>query len=236
MEKKSLLSFLKNEYNFDCNLKFLIEEHEISEIVAEIIDWIQNTKHDYIEVLTFARDFYIGSDLNETNKNEFYSELQKQDFFKVLETNLYCGNFEKISYTIYTIGKFSNYSNAILLEKLYESGKITNNLFLIYRCLNELDWLGSKKFPKYLIDLKNENSLYSNFVLLYFYDVKNKTNEIEKILSNQKFKKVFKSRKFVLNKLFKNLLVLENSYNENQEINWNKTDFENLILDIFLDN
>ena len=124
----------------------------------------------------------------------------------------------------------------MLLEKLYESGKITNNLFLIYRCLNELDWLGSKKFPKYLIDLKNENSLYSNFVLLYFYDVKNETNEIEKILSNQKFEKVFKSRKFALNKLFKNLLVLENSYNENQEINWNKTDFENLILNLFLDN
>ena len=84
--------------------------------------------------------------------------------------------------------------------------------------------------------MKNENSLYSNFVLLYFYDVKNETNEIEKILSNQKFEKVFKSRKFALNNLFKNLLVLENLYNENQEINWNKTDFENLILDIFLDN
>jgi hypothetical protein len=233
MKKAFLLDYLKNEYSFDCNLNFLFEDITISELVSEIIDWIVNSKHDYVETLTFARDFHLGSDLSKNTKKEYYEELKKQHFFKVLENNLHCTDLEKISYTIYTIGKFSDNKNSFILENAYENSFKDKNLILSYRCLSELDWLESKKNLLYIEDLKIENSIYSNFILLYLFDMYNNEKEINKILLKSEFKHIFQSNLFTENDLYLNLMDLETKYNKAYSFSWSKKDIENFILSFY---
>ena len=113
----TLLTFLQNEYikKVDCNLRFLLDKYSVEEIVKRIIGWLGNDTLNYFDTTTFARDFYIGSDLNQEEKDSFYNELQRQGFFEHLNSFLYSTSFPVCSWTIYTIGKFSEPENARFL-------------------------------------------------------------------------------------------------------------------------
>lgn len=129
-----LLFFLQNEYTFDCKLKFWVDKYSIENIVREIVEWLKIDNLNYFDTTTFARDFYIGSDLSQENKHIFYKELKRQGFFKELNTFLYSNNFSVCSWTIYTIGKFSNNENVDYLETAYETNFSLTNPILSYRC------------------------------------------------------------------------------------------------------
>lgn len=153
----NLLEKLEQEYigKYDSQLRHILEEYSITEIVNHImqwltIEWTETDNLNYAEITTIARDFYIGSNLTEQEKDEYYVELKQQGFFKALDKNLYSIDIAKCSWTIYTFGKFSNSENATYLETAYEEFYSENNPVLSKRCLNELNWLGSKKVENYL--------------------------------------------------------------------------------------
>jgi hypothetical protein len=163
-----LLEKLEREYTvkYDCQLRYILQEYSIVEIVNHImqwlkIEWAEADNLNYADITTIARDFYIGSNLTEQEKDEYYCELEKQGFFITLDKNLYSEDFGKCSWTIYTFGKFSNSINAKYLEAAYEEFYLETNPILSKRCLNELNWLGSKKVEDYLSNL----TLPDNFLV-----------------------------------------------------------------------
>lgn len=182
----SLLDFLQKQYikKFDCELKFLLDKYSIAEIVSSIIEWLETGKSNYYDITTFARDFYIGSDLTENERENFYVELKRQGFFQHLNNRLCSNSFSTCSWTIYTIGKFSHPENAALLETAYETNYKINNLILAYRCLNELSWLNSKKLKIYLNELQLDKSIISKIILLYYFSTKGDVSNFNEQLRN----------------------------------------------------
>lgn len=167
----SLLTFLRERYikELDCYLRFLLDEYSIEEIVKEIVGWLKIDSLNYFDTTTFARDFIIGSDLTEQEKKVFYDELVRQGFFEQLSNFLYSENLSVCSWTIYTIGKFSENENATFLETAYEARYKLTNPILSYRCLSELSWLESKKLDGYLQELELDTSWISKLILLYYW-------------------------------------------------------------------
>ncbi len=183
----TLLTFLQKKYikELDCNLRFLLDKYSIEEIVREIIRWLSIDNLNYFDTTTFARDFYIGSDLTQIEKDHFYNELQRQGFFQQLNNFLYSGNYAVCSWTIYTFGKFSNDENSNFLETAFETKYRLTNPILSYRCLNELSWLCSKKVDQYLAGLQIEKSLTAKLILLYYYESDSDNSKFKDFLTDK---------------------------------------------------
>ena len=170
--QNTLLQFLEEDYNLrmDCKLKSLLKQYTVKEIVAEIMSWILEKKTRYIDILNFARDFYIGSDLTKKQGEAYYAELEWQGFFSLLNSFLYDDDAQTCSWTVYTIGKFSRKENTHFLETAYETNFKLHHPMLAARCLFEMRWLESDKVEGHLETLKSENTLFSKMTLLYFYE------------------------------------------------------------------
>jgi hypothetical protein len=100
-----LLRKLEQEYigKYDCQLRHFLQEYSIEEIVNHIMEWLkiewtENDNLNYAEITTIARDFYIGSNLTEKEKDDYYNELKEQGFFTALDKNLYSDEFGKCSW------------------------------------------------------------------------------------------------------------------------------------------
>lgn len=184
----NLLQTLKN-YPYDCQLQYLLKEYEIADIVREIIEWLETDIQDNdvgkIDFMTFARDFYIGSDLTDIEKAHFYAELKRQNFLKNISQYLYDENMTISNWTIYTLAKFSHPENAIFLEKAYETHFYPNNPILIAKCLSELDWLGSNKVETYLNQLKAKKDVLSKFTLLMYWEGFSNNIEFDKLIQDE---------------------------------------------------
>jgi len=208
---ESLLAFLQKKYikQLDCNLRFLLDKYSIEEIVKEIVGWLEVEELNYFDTTTFARDFYIGSDLTKEEKDHFYNELQRRGFFQQLNEFLYSKSFSVCSWTIYTIGKFSHNENASFLETAYETNYRLTNPILSYRCLNELSWLNSKKVGQYLEELKLDNSIKSKLIQLYFYESDSDNSKFKELLTDKELisfiipnEKTIDTEKEISNRLF----------------------------------
>ncbi|WPV67004.1 hypothetical protein [Chitinophaga sp. LS1] len=138
------------------------EQYPFEKIASDILDFLNADIENYFDVTGFAKDIYLAAFLTQEQKKYFYNELKSRDFFKQLNTFLYSDNFSIYSWTIYTIGKFSNSENADYLEKAYETSFSLTNPMLSYRCLNELSWLNSKKTVHYLSKLEFDSSKHQN--------------------------------------------------------------------------
>ena len=185
----TLLTFLQKKYirQLDCNLRFLLDQYSIEELVKDIVGWLKTDSLNYFDTTTFARDFIIGSNLTEQEKRVFYDELVRQGFFKQLEVFLYSKDFSVCSWTIYTIGKFSENENALFLETAYEANYKLTNPILSYRCLSELDWLNSNKFEGYLKELELDNSWTSKLVLFYYWAPRSYSSKFKDLLKDKAF-------------------------------------------------
>ncbi len=180
----NLLEYIKSEYKLDCKLRFLLNRYSANEIVARIIELLARDRPDTEEIISFARDFCIGSDLKKTEKNNFYKQLKKQGFFTVLNLFVSASNFGLCSSTINNIGKFSKAENAVLLENVYEKQYKNKSVLLSYKCLSELSWLGSEKVASYLSELESEKTIISNLVLLYYCLRCGSDSDLERLLQN----------------------------------------------------
>lgn len=187
-----LLRKLEQEYigKYDWQLRYILQEYSIEDIVNHIMEWLkiewtENDNIDYADITTIARDFYIGSNLTEKEKDEYYKELKKQGFFIALDTNLYSGDFSKCSWAIYTFGKFGDIENVTYLESAYEKFYAETNPILSQSCLNELSFLGSKKVETYLTKLHNDNDIISKLTLLMFWNCYCESEETGKLLSDK---------------------------------------------------
>lgn len=242
-----LLVKLEKEYigKYDCQLRHILQEYSIIEIVNRIINWLTTEWTDennlnYAEITTIARDFYIGSNLTELEKKDYYKELKEQGFFKVLNSNLYSENFAKCSWTIYTFGKFSNLENAKYLEIAYEKLYEKINPILSYRCLNELNWLGSSKVETYLTKLINDNSIISKLTLLMYWECHCEDDEIDKLLSDKELIKFISPNNEDVSKdeiMFDRLNNFENYifkiHNENNNSRMTKNEFVEIARTYF---
>lgn len=242
-----LLVKLEKEYigKYDCQLRHILQEYSIIEIVNRIINWLTTEWTDennlnYAEITTIARDFYIGSNLTELEKKDYYKELKEQGFFKVLNSNLYSENFAKCSWTIYTFGKFSNLENAKYLETAYEKLYEKINPILSYRCLNELNWLGSSKVETYLTKLINDNSIISKLTLLMYWECHCEDDEIDKLLSDKELIKFISPNNEDVSKdeiMFDRLNNFENYifkiHNENNNSRMTKNEFVEIARTYF---
>lgn len=252
-----LLLKLEQEYigKYDCQLRHILQEYSIAEIVNHIMEWLkiewtENDNLNYAEITTIARDFYIGSNLTEQEKDEYYKELKKQGFFIALDTNLYSGDFAKCIWTIYTFGKFSNIENVTYLETAYEKFYAETNPILSQRCLNELNWLGSKKVETYLTKLHNDNDIISKLTLLMYWECHCESEEKDKLLSDKELIKFIAPHsenvskdEIILDRLnnFQNYIFKLHSENNKISMTRNeftetaKNYFENIRVEIDLD-
>lgn len=243
MQKDDLKNFLQKEYvkKFDCRLRFLIDKYTVEAIVKSIVQWLREGNVNYCDATTFARDFYIGSDLTLLEKKRFYRALKKENFFELLETFLYSDIFFVCSWTIYTIGKFSEPENAKLLEIAYETTYKGKNPLLAYRCLSELNWLESAKVEYYLAELEHTNTIAAKLIQLYYYSHRvgcdSKTNAL---LKNKEFRQLlapnetapdYTKNKKIIDKLFPFELYLTKLYNNSKNIYINN--FDSIVKNYF---
>ncbi len=240
LHMESLLTFLQKKYiqRLDCKLHFLLDKYSAEEIVKEIMVWLETDNLNYFDTTTFARDFYIGSDLKQEEKDSFYSELQRQGFFQQLNNFLYSKVFAVCSWTIYTIGKFSHDENASFLETAYETNYRLTNPILSYRCLHELSWLNSKKMGQYLEELKLDNSLQSKLIQLYFYESNSDNSEFKELLTDKERisfvipnEKTTDTEKEISTRLFAFENYITKIYK--QEMQGGRHDFENIARNYF---
>jgi hypothetical protein len=71
----TLLNFLQRQYlkKLDCKLKFLLADYSNLRNRKKITEWCKNCRLDYyLGITRIARDFYIGSDLTEEEKINYY--------------------------------------------------------------------------------------------------------------------------------------------------------------------
>ena len=169
--KHELRTFVIEEYRNmpDCKLRFLLEKFSIQTIVEEMIMWLKENDLNFIDITTFARDFYIGSDLANHEKYSHITELKQQGFFQLLNTFLYSDDCTSCSWAIYTMGKFSERENATFLEIVYEAKYKEANPILAYRCLSELRWLQSEKVENYICELEKSKTVKASLILLYYF-------------------------------------------------------------------
>ena len=236
----TLLTFLQKKYikQLDCNLRFLLDKYSIEEIVREIMVWLKVDNLNYFDTTTFARDFYIGSDLTQEEKDNFYNELQRQGFFQQLNNFLYSNVFAVCSWTIYTIGKFSHNDNASLLETAYETNFRLTNPILSYRCLNELSWLSSNKVDQFLEELKLDNSVKSKLILLYYYESDSDNRKFKELLTDKELisfiipnERMIDKEEEISNRLFAFENYITEIYNTETQID--RQNFENLAKSFF---
>ena len=236
----TLLTFLQTKYirKLDCNLRFLLDKFSIEEIVKEIIGWLKVDSLNYFDTTTFARDFYIGSDLTQEEKDSFYNELQRHGFFQQLNNFLYSNVFAVCSWTIYTIGKFSHHDNASFLETAYETNYRLTNPILSYRCLNELSWLSSSKVDQFLEELKLDTSIKSKLILLYYYKSNSDNSIFKELLTDKELisfiipnERTIDTEEEITNRLF----AFENYITEiyNTETQVDRQDLENIARSYF---
>jgi hypothetical protein len=242
-----LLQKLEKEYivKYDCQLRHILQEYSIVEIVGHIIEWLkiewkENDNLTYADITTFARDFYIGSDLSEQEKDEYYNELKQQGFFNSLSKNLFSDDFGKCSWTIYTIGKFSNIENAIYLENAYEKLYAEKNPILSQRCLNELQWLGSNKVENYLAKLYKNNDIVSKLTLLMYWESHCEEIETDKLLTDKELIKFISPHNEKISKeeiIFSRLNNFENYifklHNEDKKLKMTKENFIKIAKEYF---
>lgn len=237
-----LLTFLQTQYirKLDCNLQFLLSSYSVEDIVAHITSWLETNKATYFDTTTFARDFYIGSDMTEEEKEHFYNELKKQGFFRKLNEFLYSDNFSISSWTIYTIGKFSNPENAAFLETAYEINYVLNNPILAYRCLGELSWLSSEKVDQYLKDLEADESLPSKLILLYYWAPNNSSPGFKALLQDKELINaivpdlvVTNNEEIISERLFHFENHIAGLFKSTGNISMEKKDFENAAKEYF---
>ncbi len=229
----NLINFITQEYKYNCKLNFLIQKYPMEKIASEIVKQIKIENSNLIDVMTFARDFYIGSDLTKTAKNKYYIELKKQKFFEELNKYLYSKKISISSYTIYTFGKFSRKENSKYLETAYLKKFKNENSILSYRALSELEWLKSKKVKKFINELKSEKSFSSKLTLIYLYEVTSNKIEIEKILKDKDFQILINPNSksiFTSESISKKLFQFENYFFKTQKKNSNLINFEKLAL------
>jgi len=227
-----LLNFIKSEYRFDGNVKFLFDRCSVSDLVSKIIE-LTKTRNSYlIEILTFTRDVYIGSDLNDAERESYLKELIKQNFFEELNKLLYSKNLNIASYSIYTFGKLSHKENSNYLESAYER-KFKRNPILAYRCLNELEWLESKKVDNYIAELAANEDPISKLILLYLFEISSNHTEISKILDDDEFQNFINSNSTELEIIFKKLMDFENYFFQ-ETLDSQVEDFEKFTKDYFL--
>ena len=176
------------------NLRYILEQkyfnrggekYRMEQIASDIINLLNAHKNNYFDVTGFAKDFYLAAFLTQDKKEYFYKELKERNFFQQLDTFLYSNNFSICSWTIYTIGKFSNNENVGYLEKAYETNFSLTNPMLSYRCLNELSWLNSKKLDQYLADLELDKSTTSKLILLYYWETSSDKSKFKELLTNE---------------------------------------------------
>ncbi|MCL2580409.1 MAG: hypothetical protein FWE32_10340 [Oscillospiraceae bacterium] len=203
LERHELRNYVIEEYKLDCKLRFLLEKFSIEAIVDEVIRLLRESDLNFIDITAFARDFYIGSDLTNQEKHKYITEMKQQAFFQLLDTFLYSDNYSICSWTIYTIGKFSEHENAIFLEIAYETKYKEANPILAYRCLNELTWLQSEKVENYICELEKSNAIKANLILLYYF---------ESLCDNEKFNDMLKQEDIM------NLLALDKTLSCNKDI------------------
>ncbi|MGB3199007.1 MAG: hypothetical protein WBB17_14885 [Saprospiraceae bacterium] len=242
-----LLKKLEQEYigKYDCQLRHILQEYSIAEIVTHIMNWLkiewkENDNLNYAEITTIARDFYIGSNLTKNEKEEYYKELKEQGFFLSLDRNLYSNDFSNCSWTIFTFGKFSQIENAIYLEKAYEEQFAEKSPILAHRCLSELEWLGSKKVEKYLDKLNNNNDIISKLTLLMFWESYCENIETDKLLSDKELIKFISPHNENVSKdeiIFPRLNNFENYifklYNEDKKLKLTIEDFTKIANEYF---
>lgn len=231
----NLLDFIKLEYKYDCKLNFLIQKYPLEKIVLEIVKLIKIENSDLIDVMTFARDFYIGSDLSKADKIKYYSELKKQKFFEELNNYLYSKNKSISSYTIYTFGKFSKKENSKYLEIAYQKKFKNENSIFSYRALSELKWLKSKKVKEFINELKSEKSFSSKLTLIYFFEVNSNKIKVEKILKDKDFQNLINPNSkdgITSESVFKKLFQFENYFFKTPK-NHNLKSFKNLAIKFF---
>lgn len=193
MKTNSLVSILQ-DYLYNCQLNYLLIEHTMSDIVSCIVTLLTDESYSEalltknlsaIDVMIFARDFCIGSDLTDTDKNQFYFELKSHKFFDLLSKFLYDNDFNLSSWTIYTFAKFSRKENVIFLETAYETHFYRNNPMLTARCLSELHCLGSKKLDGYLNQLRGNNDVISKFTLFKYWECSGDSPEYHLIIKDE---------------------------------------------------
>lgn len=188
-----LLLKLESEYIgiYDCQLRYILNNYSILEIVNSLkncisVEWSISDNLNYADLLLIARDFYIGSDLTENEKEEYYEELKRQDFFTSLNENLYSNDFRICNCIIYTIGKFSKSENAKYLECAYEDFYSKTNPILAKQCLVELTWLNSEKVKNYVSKLNIQNDIISKITLLMYWETVSDSDKIEKLITDKK--------------------------------------------------
>ena len=205
LSKNELRNFVIEEYRniLDCKLRFLLEKFSMKMIVEEVMKLLKENDLSFIDITTFARDFYIGSDLTNHEKDIYITELKRQGFFHQLNTFLHSDNCNICSWTIYTIGKFSEHENATFLEIAYESKYREANPILAYRCLNELSWLQSEKVENYICELEKSHTIKDSLILLYYFG---------SLCDNVRFDEMLKEENVI------NLLSLDRAMSCNEDI------------------
>ena len=231
----NLRSFLENKY-FNKHE----EQYSFEKIASDVLSFLNADLENYFDVTGFAKDFYLAAFLTQEQKKYFYKELKSRDFFKQLNTFLYSDIFSVCSWTIYTIGKFSNSENADYLEKAYETNFSLTNPMLSYRCLNELSWLNSKKTDHYLAELEFDSSKTSKLVLLYYWETNSATSKINQLLTNKEFLSFITPSQTLVDteeEICDRLLGFENYvsklYNSREKNIIDKNEFESIATNYF---
>jgi hypothetical protein len=216
------------------------EKYPIEQIASDIINLLNADKNNYFDVTGFAKDFYLAVFLTQDEKEYFYEELKARNFFQQLDTFLYSDNFSICSWTIYTIGKFSNNENADYLEKAYETNFSLTNPMLSYRCLNELSWLNSKKLDQYLADLELDNSKISKLILLYYWETSSDKAKFKELLTDEELISFIAPNQTLVDKeeeICDRLFAFENHiselYNTTDRNIIDKNEFENTAKNYF---
>ena len=159
-----------NNYDFECKLHNFFIMHGSETIVTEICKLLRtNDPIRYNLIITFARDFYIGSDLSNEEKDTYYKTLNRSIFFSILESMLNSEFLTICSSTIYNIGKLSHAENCHLLDDAYRRFYKGNDPVLSYRCLIELQWLECSNNNIYISELINSDDLIDNITLGLLY-------------------------------------------------------------------
>ena len=229
----NLRDFLEQKYFVKLDEKYPMEQ-----IASDVLNFLNADPTNYYDVTGFAKDFYLATFLTQEEKNKFYKELKSGDFFQHLNTFLYSDNLSICSWTIYTIGKFSNNENASFLETAYETNFSLTNPILSYRCLNELCWLSSKKLDQYLADLEFENSKASKLVLLYYWETSNDNSKLNQLLKDKELlnfiaPNLVDTVEEICDRLFGFENHISELYNSTKKNIIDKTEFESIAKNYF---
>lgn len=190
-QKEQLKDYILKDYmkNPDGNLRHLLERFSTEVIADRILELIEDSNLYFSDIMRFARDVSTISDFSTEEKERFYNFLKQKGFFHAIEQHLYD---ELASVTIYNIGKFSDRSNAVLLEKAYESYYVKKDPLLAEQCLFELNGLHSKKLNGYVESLQTSNTFISKLTLIFYFSHSGaRKKEFTQLLADDEISKLF---------------------------------------------